>query len=118
MLVFQEDLTKDNECEADGCAKHPSFGLPGERPRRCKAHMLDGMVRMLARGLVTPCLRLLTNPVHVLGDARRYKVRGRRLRKAAFLRLSGRAAATVQGAHAGRHGAHAGPGHIYTNLWL
>jgi len=49
-------------------------------------------------------LCLLTNPAHVLGGARRYKVRGRWLRKAAFLRLSWRAAATVQGAHAGGHG--------------
>jgi hypothetical protein len=36
------------KCEGDGCAKQPSFGFPGERPRRCKAHMLEGMVRMLA----------------------------------------------------------------------
>ena len=35
-------------CEADGCAKQPSFGFPGERPRRCKAHMLEAMVRLFA----------------------------------------------------------------------
>jgi hypothetical protein len=36
-------------CEALGCAKRPSFGFLGERPRRCKAHLLEGMVRTLAQ---------------------------------------------------------------------
>ncbi len=39
-------------CEADGCAKHSSFGFLGEQERRCKAHMLEGMVRMLAQGAI------------------------------------------------------------------
>jgi hypothetical protein len=38
------------KCEADGCAKQPMFGFPGGRRRRCKAHMLEGMVRVLAYG--------------------------------------------------------------------
>jgi len=39
-------------CEADGCTKQPLFGFLGEQPRRCKSHMLDGMVRLLAQGHV------------------------------------------------------------------
>ena len=46
MFWFQEDVKKIR-CEADGCAKQPSFGFLGERPRRCKAHMLEGMVRCI-----------------------------------------------------------------------
>jgi hypothetical protein len=38
-------------CEASGCAKQPYFGFPGERRRRCRAHMLEGMVRVLAQGV-------------------------------------------------------------------
>ena len=44
----QEDI-KNRKCEADGCAKQPVFGFPGERPRRCKAHALEAMVRVLPR---------------------------------------------------------------------
>ena len=57
MLIFQEDVAK---CEADGCKKQPAFGFPGERPRRCKAHMLEGMVRMLAQGHRSQNMQLLT----------------------------------------------------------
>ncbi len=35
-------------CEAGGCALIPAFGFLGEGPRRCEAHRLEGMVRMLA----------------------------------------------------------------------
>ncbi len=37
-----------SRCEAVGCDKHSSFGFLGERARRCKAHILEGMVRTLA----------------------------------------------------------------------
>jgi len=47
--MLQVDLVS-LKCEAISCAKQPSFGFLGERPRRCKAHMLEGMVRMLAQG--------------------------------------------------------------------
>ena len=47
-------------CEADGCALLPAFGFLGERPRRCEAHMMQGMVRMLAQGLTKTILQLLT----------------------------------------------------------
>jgi hypothetical protein len=46
----QEDMVNP-KCEAAGCALIPVFGFLGERPRRCKAHRLEGMVRMLAQGL-------------------------------------------------------------------
>ena len=36
-------------CEADGCATQPIYGFPGEVKRRCKAHALEAMVRMLAQ---------------------------------------------------------------------
>ena len=158
------------KCEAAGCALKPAFGFLGERPRRCKAHRLEGMVRALAQGtkgldlhlLTCTCLcfrkiyciqsvrplaalsdlrsafresgcggarrtcwrawcacwlraqitdlQLLICTVHVLGEPSESLVRGRWLRNAAFVRLSGRAAAAVQGAHAGGHGAHAGSG--------
>jgi len=44
--LSQEDVVSPR-CQAIGCATHPSFAFPGERPRRCKAHLLEGMVRCI-----------------------------------------------------------------------
>ncbi len=72
ILATQENL-KSRKCEGHGCAKLPSFGYPGERKRRCKAHMLEGMVRVLAQGTYT-FLQLLTGGVYVLGKSSESKV--------------------------------------------
>jgi hypothetical protein len=65
---------------------------------------------MVAEGLVQVILQPLTCSVQGLGVPGEMEVRGRWLRKAAFVRLSGGTAAAVQGAPAGGHGAHAGSG--------
>ncbi len=98
------------KCEASGCAKQPYFSFPGERRRRCKAHMLEGMVRVMAQG-VHAVSAVLTRTVLVSGGCSELQVRGQWLRKAALFQLSGRAAAAVQGAHAGGHGARVGSEH-------
>ena len=33
-------------CSAEGCGILATFGYPGHKPERCKAHVLDGMVRI------------------------------------------------------------------------
>jgi hypothetical protein len=55
------------KCEAMSCAKQPSFGFLGERSRRCKARMLEGMVRMFALGHIQLSRQTLTCSVIVLG---------------------------------------------------
>ena len=49
LFVSQVDVVHPR-CEAEGCAKLAAFGYPGERPRRCKAHMLEHMVSVRAQG--------------------------------------------------------------------
>ena len=39
-----QGLVYKRNCEAQGCSTLPSFGFLGEKPRRCKAHALEGMV--------------------------------------------------------------------------
>jgi hypothetical protein len=66
----------NQKCEAIGCAKQPSFGFPGERPRRCKAHLQEGMVRLFAfcLGACTIKLQVLTCAARVLGRCSEYQV--------------------------------------------
>ena len=46
-LAGMVDL-KNTLCLASGCMTSPSYALPGEPPRYCKAHRLPGMVRKRA----------------------------------------------------------------------
>ena len=39
-----QGLVYKRNCEAQGCSTLPSFGFLGEKPRRCTAHALEGMV--------------------------------------------------------------------------
>ena len=55
------------KCEADCCDKQPSFGFLGERPRRCKAHMLEGMVRLLAQRHMMSDVQWLISNVDIPG---------------------------------------------------
>ncbi len=44
-------------CEEAGCDTLPSFGFQGERPRRCKAHMLGGMVPVKSKCEADGCAK-------------------------------------------------------------
>ena len=45
LLHVQEDLSH-TYCSAEDCRVGAGFGYPGRKPERCKAHVLDGMVRI------------------------------------------------------------------------
>ncbi len=96
----------------------PSFGFPGERPQRCKAHMLEGMVRGFRTAPGICVCELLTCTVSFIGKPHWWHMYGRRLHDAALIRLSGTAATAVPGAHAGGHGAWLCSGHRYLCLQL
>ena len=44
-----QGLVNKKKCEAQGCGTRPSFGFPGEKARRCKAHAQKGMVSFTTR---------------------------------------------------------------------
>jgi len=89
----------------------PLVRLSGTAAATVQGAQAGGHGAHVGSGLGYSDLCLLTNLLHVLGDARESIMRGRWLRETPFVRLSGRAAATVQDAHAGGHGTHAGSGH-------
>ena len=41
-----QGLARKKMCEAQGCSTQPSFGFPGNKMRRCKAHAQKGMVSL------------------------------------------------------------------------
>ena len=43
-------------CNAEGCGVRAGFGYPGRKPERCKAHVLDGMVRITSHTVSTQAL--------------------------------------------------------------
>ena len=45
---------RSKRCEAPGCDKRPSFGLPGAAARRCTGHAEHGMVDVVSKRCEAP----------------------------------------------------------------
>ena len=60
-----QGLVKLKNCEAQGCSTQPSFGFPGEKPRRCKAHAQTGMVSFTTRKADHSSLQPSNDGIHL-----------------------------------------------------